>query len=61
MLLIFLLIICVFFDALDPRLQDYGVPVSVHGAIVFNRSLGPKGRFHKAKRLKAFSIPQGEA
>ena len=24
-----------YFDVFDPRLQDYGVPVSVHGAIVY--------------------------
>ena len=25
-----------YFDVFDPRLQDYGVPVSVHGTIVYS-------------------------
>ena len=42
-----------FFDVFDPRLQDYGVPVSVHGTIVY--SIEDMNLFHSVNKNEAFS------
>lgn len=42
-----------FFDVFDPRLQDYGVPVSVHGAIVY--SIEDMDLFHSVNKNEAYS------
>ncbi|MGM9712370.1 MAG: SPFH domain-containing protein [Prevotella sp.] len=42
-----------FFDVFDPRLQDYGVPVSVHGTIVY--SIEDMDLFHSVNKNEAFS------
>ena len=42
-----------FFDVFDPRLQDYGVPVSVHGTIVY--SIEDMDLFHSVNRNEAYS------
>lgn len=41
------------FDVFDPRLQDYGVPVSVHGTIVY--SIEDMDLFHSVNKNEAFS------
>ena len=42
-----------FFDVFDPRLQDYGVPVSVHGTIVY--SIEDIDLFHSVNKNEAYS------
>ena len=42
-----------FFDVFDPRLQDYGVPVSVHGTIVY--SIDDMDLFHQINKNEAYS------
>ena len=42
-----------FFDVFDPRLQDYGVPVSVHGTIVY--SIEDMDLFHSVNKNEAYS------
>lgn len=42
-----------FFDVFDPRLQDYGVPVSVHGTIVY--SIEDMNLFHSVNKNEAYS------
>ena len=42
-----------YFDVFDPRLQDYGVPVSVHGTIVY--SIEDMEMFHSVNKNEAFS------
>ena len=42
-----------YFDVFDPRLQDYGVPVSVHGAIVY--AIEDMDLFHSVNRNEAYS------
>ena len=42
-----------FFDVFDPRLQDYGVPVSVHGTIVY--SIEDMDLFHRVNKNEAYS------
>ena len=42
-----------YFDVFDPRLQDYGVPVSVHGTIVY--SIEDMNLFHSINKNEAFS------
>lgn len=42
-----------FFDVFDPRLQDYGVPVSVHGTIVY--SIEDMELFHSVNKNEAYS------
>ena len=41
------------FDVFDPRLQDYGVPVSVHGTIVY--SIEDMDLFHSVNKNEAYS------
>ncbi|WP_440432810.1 GYF domain-containing protein [Prevotella sp.] len=42
-----------YFDVFDPRLQDYGVPVAVHGAIVY--AIEDMDLFHSVNRNEAYS------
>lgn len=42
-----------FFDVFDPRLQDYGVPVAVHGTIVY--SIEDMDLFHSVNKNEAYS------
>ena len=42
-----------YFDVFDPRLQDYGVPVAVHGAIVY--AIEDMDLFHNINRNEAYS------
>ncbi len=42
-----------FFDVFDPRLQDYGVPVSVHGAVVY--AIEDMDLFHSVNRNEGYS------
>lgn len=42
-----------FFDVFDPRLQDYGVPVSVHGTIVY--SIEDMDLFHSVNKNETYS------
>ena len=42
-----------FFDVFDPRLQDYGVPVSVHGTIIY--SIEDMNLFHSVNKNEAYS------
>ena len=42
-----------YFDVFDPRLQDYGVPVSVHGAVVY--AIEDMDRFHSVNRNEGYS------
>ena len=42
-----------YFDVFDPRLQNYGVPVSVHGVIVY--SIEDMTLFHSVNKNEAFS------
>lgn len=42
-----------YFDVFDPRLQDYGVPVAVHGAIVY--AIEDMDLFHSINRNEAYS------
>lgn len=42
-----------YFDVFDPRLQDYGVPVSVHGAVVY--AIEDMDLFHSVNRNEAYS------
>lgn len=42
-----------YFDVFDPRLQDYGVPVAVHGAIVY--AIEDIDLFHSVNRNEAYS------
>lgn len=42
-----------YFDAFDPRLQDYGVPVSVHGAVVY--AIEDMDLFHSVNRNEGYS------
>lgn len=42
-----------YFDVFDPRLQDYGVPVSVHGAIVY--AIEDMDLFHSVNRNEGYS------
>ena len=42
-----------FFDVFDPRLQDYGVPVSVHGTIIY--SIEDMDLFHSVNKNEAYS------
>lgn len=42
-----------YFDVFDPRLQDYGVPVSVHGTIVY--SIEDMNLFHSVNKNEAYS------
>lgn len=42
-----------FFDVFDPRLQDYGVPVSVHGAVVY--AIEDMDLFHSVNRNESYS------
>ena len=42
-----------YFDVFDPRLQDYGVPVSVHGTIVY--SIDDMDLFHQVNKNEAYS------
>lgn len=42
-----------YFDVFDPRLQDYGVPVSVHGTIVY--SIEDMDLFHQVNKNEAYS------
>lgn len=41
------------FDVFDPRLQDYGVPVSVHGAVVY--AIEDMDLFHSVNRNEGYS------
>lgn len=42
-----------YFDVFDPRLQDYGCPVSVHGTIVY--SIEDMDLFHQVNKNEAYS------
>lgn len=42
-----------YFDVFDPRLQDYGVPVSVHGAVVY--AIEDMVLFHSVNRNEGYS------
>lgn len=42
-----------YFDVFDPRLQDYGVPVSVHGAVVY--AIEDMDLFHCVNRNEGYS------
>lgn len=42
-----------YFDVFDPRLQDYGCPVSVHGAIVY--SIEDIDLFHQLNKNEGYS------
>ena len=42
-----------YFDVFDPRFMDYGVPVSVHGTIVY--SIDDMDLFHQVNRNEAYS------
>lgn len=42
-----------YFDVFDPRLQDYGVPVSVHGAVVY--AIEDMDFFHSVNRNEGYS------
>ncbi len=42
-----------FFDVFDPRLQDYGIPVSVHGAVVY--AIEDMDLFHSVNRNESYS------
>ena len=42
-----------YFDVCDPRLQDYGVPVSVHGAVVY--AIEDMDLFHSVNRNEGYS------
>lgn len=42
-----------YFDVFDPRLQDYGVPVSVHGAVVY--ATEDMDLFHSVNRNEGYS------
>ena len=42
-----------YFDVFDPRLQDYGVPVAVHGVIVY--SIEDMNLFHSVNKNEAYS------
>lgn len=42
-----------YFDVFDPRLQDYGVPVAVHGTIVY--AIEDMDLFHSVNRNEAYS------
>ena len=42
-----------YFDVFDPRLQDYGVPVSVHGAVVY--AIEDMDLFHSVNRNECYS------
>ncbi len=42
-----------YFDVFDPRLQDYGVPVAVHGAVVY--AIEDMDLFHSVNRNEAYS------
>lgn len=42
-----------YFDVFDPRLQDYGCPVSVHGAIVY--SIDDMDLFHQLNKNEGYS------
>lgn len=42
-----------YFDVFDPRLKDYGVPVSVHGAVVY--AIEDMDLFHSVNRNEGYS------
>lgn len=42
-----------YFDVFDPRLQDYGVPVSVHGAVVY--AIEDMDLFYSVNRNEGYS------
>ena len=42
-----------YFDVFDPRLQDYGVPVSVRGAVVY--AIEDMDLFHSINRNEGYS------
>ena len=42
-----------YFDVFDPRLQDYGVPVYVHGAVVY--AIEDMDLFHSVNRNEGYS------
>ena len=42
-----------YFDVFDPRLQDYGVPVSLHGAVVY--AIEDMDLFHSVNRNEGYS------
>lgn len=42
-----------YFDVFDPRLQDYGVPVSVHGTVVY--AIEDMDLFHSVNRNEGYS------
>lgn len=42
-----------YFDVFDPRLQNYGVPVSVHGAVVY--AIEDMDLFHSVNRNEGYS------
>lgn len=42
-----------YFDVFDPRLQDYGVPVSIHGAVVY--AIEDMDLFHSVNRNEGYS------
>lgn len=42
-----------YFDVFDPRLQEYGVPVSVHGAVVY--AIEDMDLFHSVNRNEGYS------
>lgn len=42
-----------YFDVFDPRLQDYGVPISVHGAVVY--AIEDMDLFHSVNRNEGYS------
>ena len=42
-----------YFDVFDPRLHDYGVPVSVHGAVVY--AIEDMDLFHSVNRNEGYS------
>ncbi len=42
-----------YFDVFDPHLQDYGVPVSVHGAVVY--AIEDMDLFHSVNRNEGYS------
>ena len=42
-----------YFDVFDPRLQDFGVPVSVHGTIVY--SIEDMNLFHSVNKNESYS------
>ena len=42
-----------YFDVFDPRLQDYGVPVSEHGAVVY--AIEDMDLFHSVNRNEGYS------